>query len=168
MQKMISNWSELHVAAADVLVWYQSCTAKQGKISHLCQKVCQIGRQTAGSRGSRATLWALVSSYPFMLSTTLSLSLLLSHSALFLFEQRHAVLFIGRWCFFICLCLFVVLRSTEGFLAADVSSAALQRDGWTVRQKEGKKGRQQGTKWQKGNTKERYEGVGRCMTFSCR
>lgn len=32
------------------------------------------------------------------------------------------------------------LRRTEGFLAADVSSAALQRDGWNIREKEERRG----------------------------
>lgn len=85
---------------------------------------------------------------------SLSCSLTVLYSHLITFEQRHAVLFIGEWCFFICLCLFVALRSTEGFLAADVSSAALQRDGWNAREKRGKKGRRKETKWQKGETKE--------------
>lgn len=71
-----------------------------------------------------------------------SLTVLYSHSIKF--KQRHAGLFIGEWCFFISLCLFVALRCTEGFLAADVSSAALQRIGGYVRQKDRKKD----TKWQ--------------------
>lgn len=93
-KKYISNRSELcaAAAAAAVLVWYQSCTAKQHKILHLCRQVCQRERQTAGSRGPRATLWALMSAYPFMLPFTLysSLSLLLSHSALFPFDHIRA------------------------------------------------------------------------------
>lgn len=106
--------------------------------------------------------WVLASSHPFILSFFFffppssvspflspsqhhfshSLTVLYSHSIKF--KQRHAGLFIGEWCFFISLCLFVALRCTEGFLAADVSSAALQRIGGYVRQKDRKKD----TKWQ--------------------
>lgn len=51
--------------------------------------VSERERQTAGSRAPRATLWALVSSYPFMLLFTLhpSLAPSLSHTALFPFDH---------------------------------------------------------------------------------
>lgn len=55
-------------AAADVRLWYQSCRAEQHKALQLSREVCQSERQTAGSRGPRAALWALMSSYPFTLS----------------------------------------------------------------------------------------------------
>lgn len=48
----------------------------------------------------------------------------------------------------------MALRSTEGFLAADVSSAALQRDGWNAKGKKGgKKGRRERDQMTKGETK---------------
>lgn len=50
----------------------------------------------------------------------------------------------------------MALRSTEGFLAADVSSAALQRHGWNVEEKRGEKKRHQMTK---NETKEGYDRV---------
>lgn len=82
-------------------------------------------------------------SRPPPLSNYLSFSLLPSFTELYShsikFKQRHAGLFIGKWCFFISRCLFVALWSTEGFLAADVSSAALQRDGENVGEKGGKR-----------------------------
>lgn len=84
-------------------------------------------------------------SYCFMHPITFSLSLwvllLALYSHLITFQWRHAVLFIAQWCFFIRLCLFVALQSTEGFLHADVSSATLQKDGKNVREKREKEGR---------------------------
>lgn len=77
--KNLSNRSEL-CAAADVLVWYQSCRAEQHKAFHLSWEVCQSERQTAGSRGPRASPWALTSLLPLSPSSSSSipLSLILS------------------------------------------------------------------------------------------
>lgn len=44
----------------------------------------------------------------------------------------------------------MALRSTEGSLAADVSSAALQRDGWNAREKGGKERQSEGDQVTKG------------------
>lgn len=70
----------------DVRAEQQSCTK-----SFICAGKCvrESERQTAGSRGPRATLWALMSSYPFMLLFTLhpSLAPSLSHTALFPFDH---------------------------------------------------------------------------------
>lgn len=98
----------------------------------------QLSPEVPGQRPS----WTLVSSYPVMLSYTLhprsSLSLLpippsLPGTALFPFDHIRAktrgAIFREEWCFFICPRLFVAQKSTEGFLTADVSSAALQRAG---------------------------------------
>lgn len=125
----------------------------QQKALHLSREVCQSERQTAVPRGPKAVgprilppLRPLFFFPPSSVSPFLSppqhhfshsLTVLYSHSIKF--KQRHAGLFIGEWCFFISLCLFVALRCTEGFLAADVSSAALQRIGGYVRQKDRKK-----------------------------
>lgn len=94
----------------------QSCTIKKHKMLPLCP--------FPGSQGKVSGPIASCSQSP---SLWVPLLALCSH--LITFQWRHAVLFIAEWCFFIRLCLFVALRSTEGFLPADVSSATLQKDG---------------------------------------
>lgn len=136
-------------------------------------EVCQSERQTAGSRGPRAVLWAPLppSLHPF----TLSFSPLLSHhsfphsltllySSSIKFEQRHPELFIAEWCFFISLCLFVALRSTEGFLLL-TSAVQRCREMGGMWERQGGKGWKKGTKWPKGETKGGWDRVAGCMTF---
>lgn len=139
----------------------QSPSSEPGSVSEWA-----TASRSQGSQGNTVDPWVLLllspSCSPFLspISVTVSHTLsLYSHSIKF--KQRHAGLFIGEWCFFIRLCLFVALRSTEGFLAPDVSSAALQRNGGgmckreTERETEGEgKTDKNESRWQKERQKE--------------
>lgn len=128
----------------------ESPSSEPGSVSEWATDSSSPGSQSSGSSHpptpSSSLFFPPSSVSPFLSPSqhhfSHSLTVLYSHSIKF--KQRHAGLFIGEWCFFISLCLFVALRCTEGFLAADVSSAALQRIGGYVRQKDRKKD----TKWQ--------------------
>lgn len=129
----------------------ESPSSEPGSVSEWATDSSSPGSQRSGSSHPPTPSSSLFFFPPSSVSPFLSpsqhhfshsLTVLYSHSIKF--KQRHAGLFIGEWCFFISLCLFVALRCTEGFLAADVSSAALQRIGGYVRQKDRKKD----TKWQ--------------------
>lgn len=101
--------------------------------------MCHSEQHTAGLRGPRTALWTLASCYSFTQLFSLSLFLLITitlpHSALF--PETCRSIYRRVVGFFNSLCLFVALRSTEGFLAADVSSVALQ-DGGEGREKDTK------------------------------
>lgn len=123
-----------------LMCWCDIRAAQQSSTkSFICAVKCvreSNRQQVPGSKGKAVGPHVLLPlhalSHPL---SPLSCSFTVPYSQMITLEQRHAVLFIGEWCFFICLCLFVALRSTEGFLAADVISAALQRNGWNGREK---------------------------------
>lgn len=119
----------------------QSCTIKKHKMLPLCP--------FPGSQGKASGPITSCSQSP---SLWVPLLALCSH--LITFQWRHAALFIAEWCFFIRLCLFVALRSTEGFLPADVSSATLQKDGENVSE-EGEK-----RKADRKESNDKKEGIG--------
>lgn len=94
--------------------------------------MCHGDRQIAGLQGppgSAVGPGVLLPSHSLLL-LSFSPSLTMLYSRSIKFKQRHAEAIYRRVVLFlISLCLFVSLRSTEGSLVADVSSAALQRDG---------------------------------------
>lgn len=141
-------------APADMRVWFQSSRAEHHFI--WCRKCVRVRNRQQVSRVPSAVPWVLMSPYPppspipsaFLVLIS---SLCLSQCAIPVQQNSGKDiqrLFIEHWCFFISLCLFVSLWSTEGSLAADVSSAALQRHGGLC-EIETEKERRQPSNWTK-------------------